>query len=1157
MKKRKIGIIVSICLLCLLSAGVVACKKPAAVAGGYDESGFGGSSNDYTEALVTDKKVTVDGNLDEACWAASKELDYTHENVRVRVKTVFGDLGFYVGFTVADPHVYGNPDRDVWKGSSVEIYVDRYDAMFKSIRTFQYRLSALNRHETLYGYATPEDNWTMTQLPIYGQTQVQGVLNSGATQGMTAEIFVRWDALGYDFTAENFIAPTQVKFMPVYNQSSGAGRDDARDFWVNNGGDIANPLHYHTFDANGYVDADAAGATIGDSAYGRAKSPGWDMTREGEGIVTSDVSGDQTVYFKNVYAENYAVTALVTFNEALPYIQGTTVALDPYPKAGLIAASENTVQAYILDYAPEKRSTGAVEGMFFQKGNPDPRDEYWKLHDSTDLSDYARSDQTVRLTTVKVGRYLLAFIGDGDTPKFGGTFAAMREVAETEGKASPGFYTLGCSATFTDYDATTDTAVITQKTEGILSILDVVQTRGGALTAEQSGYRTGEVATIEIVTYDGYMLTSVKVGDVEKLGEVENGRLSVAMTDATVTVTPTFTRATDVHTVSGAVKVTAGNGTVHDLRVRVDGGNETGKICNLYDCYDDGTFEIDLPRGNYTLTVTADGRTAGTVEVTVASSDVDLGTVGIHGGWAFDGAVVTVGSETTVRGFNQYREVTGLSADAFVIKTNLRRADGKFTTDGTWETGGIGIKAAGTVYRVYVMREGDHIVVYLGVDGGECCEYRQGGSYAGTGAPIDVELAFIDGEIHLLLDGKTHYLLNAANTPNVSLKPVFTANGNRSFGFITIGKDMVFSDYDFMTGRAAATASVAAMRRTVTMPASIEGGTLTASNSRPFLGETVTLSANLTDNYIFSSVKLGDTEIKDLFEDGVYRFTVTGDVTVAASTEQAELHNVTGTVSFGTLDPDFAGATVKAGSRTGTVQGDGTFTVRLPHGVYNLTVSSPRYASVVQRITVGETDMAVGTLTFTRYRFEEDGGYAYNADGSVALNGGNFSAVHFAGVNARDGFTLSFDLKRADNVTDVQGSWETGGFVIRKNGLDYKFWIISLQDNHSFGLYVYPPDNNWNNKIEIKLDGTHYDGTGAPLNLQVKYDGTSVALTMNNDTVYTIDVEKLDGNARTVYAPLFESLAADDTVGFGLLKVECPVDVLFENISYTVSKENL
>lgn len=1160
MKKRtgKLWFVLLVCML--LAASLFAACANKKTTDPVDESGFGGSSNDYTDALETDRFIEIDGKLDEECWQGQKQFDFTFENVRVQVTTVFGDLGFYIGFTVKDGHVYACEGRDVWKGSSIEIYVDRADAGIKSTRTFQYRLSAIDRAETLYGYATAEDGWTMTYLPIYGRTQVQGVLNSGSTEGMTAEVFVRWDALGYDYTAENFVAPETVKFMPVYNQSSGAEIDSARDFWVGNGGDQANPLHYHIFDKDGFTDADADGAVIGDSAYGRAKSPGWDISDEADGAITSDIAGDQTIYFKNVYAENYAVTTLMTFNEALNFVQGMIWAPDPYPKAGLIAASEGTVHAYILDYDASHRSSGKAEGMFFQKGNPEPRADYWGMTGNADISQYCKSNEPVRMTAVKYGRYLLYYVGGKDTARYGGTFVGMREVAEVAGKASPGFYTLGCSVTFTDYAATEDEAMIAEKIDGILSIIKLEQTRGGALSVEKTGYKQGESATVTVETYAGYVLSSLQVGGVEKLGEVVNGQITVTMNAPIVTVTPTFTRTADEKTVRGKIELLGGNVTIDTLLLSVTGGGASGQINCVFDVEEDGSFAVALPKGDYKLVILTDGVKAYERQLSLAE-DTDLGTIAVKSGWLFDGDVSTdAQGNTTVKGYNQFRAVRNLSATEFYVSTRLQRQDGNFDVRGTWETGGIGIEVDGVVYRIYVMSEGTagNIVVYLGVDGGDAVEYRQGGTYRGTGAPIQIELVMIDGEIHLMLDGKTHYLLNAANTPSASLKRLFTSQSDRTFGFATVGKYMVFSDYDFGVGHDAAAARMDLKFRGNVTVGETDNVTVTASSNKPYFGETVTLDIALADSYFLDWIKLNGEDWTDRIENGKLTFVFTDDVTVTAQASYQATYAVTGSFAYASgLFTEGDVVTVAAGAAQGTVDAAAkTFTIHLPAGAHTVSLHSSRFVSQTFDVTLTDADYAVAdTLTFARFKFEEATGNAYTGD-AIDLTG-NFTTAHFAGVEGKDGFTLKTTLQRTDNSFDVTGTWQSGGFVIRKNGGDYKFWLISGENTGKVMLYGYDPTNNYDNKIGLSLN-YDYRGTGAPLTLRVVYTGSVIRLILDDVYVFTLDKAALYSAQIDLFGALFETNAGD-TVSFGLLSAEPPQGcaIRFSDTSYRLGASAL
>ena len=141
---------------------------------------------------------------------------------------------------------------------------------------------------------------------------------------------------------------------------------------------------------------------------------------------------------------------------------------------------------------------------------------------------------------------------------------------------------------------------------------------------------------------------------------------------------------------------------------------------------DEGEYAFTLPNGVYSVTVTVDGIDKVQKEITVNGADLSLGKTEVPLNWVFEGGVtVNKNGAVTVTGFNQFRAVKGVSATDFAMNAYLYRADGKFDQEGSWETGGFGIKVANTVYRIYTMRENANtVVVYLGIDGGATQEYR-------------------------------------------------------------------------------------------------------------------------------------------------------------------------------------------------------------------------------------------------------------------------------------------------------------------------------------------------------------------------------------------------------------------------------------------------
>ena len=167
----------------------------------------------------------------------------------------------------------------------------------------------------------------------------------------------------------------------------------------------------------------------------------------------------------------------------------------------------------------------------------------------------------------------------------------------------------------------------------------------------------------------------------------------------------------------------------------------------------------------------------------------------------------------TVDSYNTFWDFAGVStSEGFAVQFSLERTDGNFTVDGTWETGGLGVKIGNTVYRIYVMAAKQFgTMIYLGVDNGALKEYRVGGNYAGTGAPITITAAFYNGEIHLFFEG-AHHVLNIANTGVDGLNEVF-GDAEKSIGLIEIGTGLKFSNVSYAIGNAAAQKAIAEMEK--------------------------------------------------------------------------------------------------------------------------------------------------------------------------------------------------------------------------------------------------------------------------------------------------------------------------------------------------------
>ncbi len=780
----------------------------------YDESGFTGTTNQYSLKLESDSFITIDGKLDESCYASQNWFTYTYEGVQVSVTTVFGEKGFYVAFKVLDPHVYALESRSVWMGSSVEMYIERYGVDNKSAQSVQYRLSALDVVEMLKGVETIEDKWKWTYRPIYGLTEViGGELNSGYTEGLNAEIFVRWDALGYDMDSSSFTVPDRVKIMPVYNQSSGAKTDSQREYWVNNGGEINDPRDYWVFDDTGYVNADKDLAEVGDAEFGRAKTAGWDLTKVLDKEVSTNIDANkQAIYFKGINDTNYVFTTLVQFNGKGSYSYN--------PKAGIILAGNETTQSFLIDYS--KTTTATAQGFTFNAGNPDPK-ELWTFSSAYKL-DTLNIDplQPIRLTGIKVGKYLMIFVGDANTPRYGGTLVTQIEDNVLSGNATPGLMTIDCFATFTDFEASNDPATIAKYTSGVFSVLTLDNQTGGDLTSSATGYAYNTTAKVQIQSTSGYELSSIKVGYknaddevvglVEKINEIVDGELSIYMDKDEIVVQPTWIASTATNKGQLTATVTGKDNfcTYADITyLLTDGKTFTrGKLTTA-----SLLRARNVPYGEYELIFYVNGLLNSRQTVTMNASTVALGDIILEQKIPVgdgSGAGVTLPSGATYNEADQSISMPAKTnflmykySGGFQFGISLARNDGEKEVSGTWGTGGLAVLSGGNMYRIFVMRENENdIVVYINNETNWAqAEYRQGGTTWGTGAPISFDIAFCNGEIRLVINKSVQYVLTKTNakgydgveyTVPSELNYLFDHSGEREVGICAIDVDITF-----------------------------------------------------------------------------------------------------------------------------------------------------------------------------------------------------------------------------------------------------------------------------------------------------------------------------------------------------------------------------
>ena len=624
---------------------------------------------DNTNRLETDDFIVVDGNLDDTVWNGKKKMFIEYDGVQMNVTTTLGDKGFYVAYDVRDSRLYAIDGRDDRDNAGFEIYFDRSDAETVGSQTHMYRMSLVGQNAYYKGNA--ESGWTQVDsLPIIGKYSVDGELNSGYSQGATGEIFVGWDALGYDGDAEGFVAPTQIKIFPAYNRSSGSHMSDKNEIKLTPTGNVNSMRDYYLFDKDGYVQADVAGATVGDSLFGRVKTSGWDISKEAENEVKSTAAGDRFIYFTNTQKTDYVVTAKIKFVGALSGDE---------PKAGLmLGANGSALYSFVIDYSEEGKSSPRGQLLERNVGAYGVK-EYRTLGEYVALSDMDLQSE-VRLTGIKRGGYLYVFVGGGETEKFfGDTLVAIYDCKKISKNATPGFMTVDSQAIFTDYAITDDADKIAGLLDDRVTTVTVKKNIDGVITESKSEYMRNQSATYDVYTDVGYRLKSVTIDGVDVLNDpsvFHDGKLSINLVNANYLIEYVYDSvAKPVYRVSGSVIIDADKQS-KDVEIKIVNTDSDRHqfVCELTE---GGTFGADLPNGRYEAIISCDGISKH-IEFEISNNDFEfdpimLKTINIR---VEGGAIVN----------EKVGDIKVLKDEPIKISYNGKPGDGKFfdcfTVDG-------------------------------------------------------------------------------------------------------------------------------------------------------------------------------------------------------------------------------------------------------------------------------------------------------------------------------------------------------------------------------------------------------------------------------------------------------------------------------------------
>ena len=423
-----------ICLIAVLMCCLVACGNTS-----VPQYSFTQPENDFSyydwRVLKSDDEITLDGQMDEALWNTQSALIFGDTDIRMHVKTYFGEKALYVGIYVEDREVYSNPERADWRNSGVELHLASAKATART-EAIQLRIEADGRMGSLIGVdetftnldkAVIQYGWNYDYVPFYAKVSVDGELNTSECNGVGFEVMIPWKSLHMEGKGDCLI-------LPAYNHTSGYGMEEGVGRkHIQASGNMNDVQSYQPFGATGFTGYNEEATDIlGASVTGRLGTTGWDMSEKAEGIAASVKSGQQYVFFKQAQlASSYTVTTTVSHVTSL---SGTG-------KVGIICGmnSQQWMAVFVVFHDDGSQSVDVIE--------MDDYGWYYGQSESVNLSD----ELTGGSFTMRVEReneQVSVYINDALVMETTSTFLSQDGI--------PGFFTIDAKAQYSQYSYIND-----------------------------------------------------------------------------------------------------------------------------------------------------------------------------------------------------------------------------------------------------------------------------------------------------------------------------------------------------------------------------------------------------------------------------------------------------------------------------------------------------------------------------------------------------------------------------------------------------------------------------------------------------------------------------------------------------------------------------
>ncbi len=501
-KGRRKKIILVVCLIVLLAAAVTAGLY--FLMNGEDKIPEGETYQwTYKKPFgrETDEGMVIDGKLDEKAWEGQRQLVQMENGVKMTATTVFTEKGLYVGLEALDKNVIWKLRHAYGSNSSFKVIITKKDEIMYAQNNYGLSFPT-TRHAFLEIDAKTCRSFRET--PYQGKAYVDGELNSGDTNGISAELFLTWEDLHYteEELGEDGV-PEAVEIYVSY-QARGAG-DNA------GGSQIAASFTkewqfetYFHFDKGGLI-VDYDSETVGHATEGPAASDQWTIaTKNGKETATATEERLQVLWLKGGYSTDFIAETTI-----LPL----KTELNINNRCGFVVYQNSSTYNFYGVMGKTIASGNSVSLATWQETDA----YHWenKAGASETVIEKGYTADTIRLKVIKKGAYLFYFYND--------EYWGYEYIGDLEDASYVGLFTNG-AATFSDWKYTDYSG----KTDDLRKILSKyvyfvttsgVKARGSVLTSLEA-VKKGDSITLTVIPASGCILTDFTVNGKDMYDEL-------------------------------------------------------------------------------------------------------------------------------------------------------------------------------------------------------------------------------------------------------------------------------------------------------------------------------------------------------------------------------------------------------------------------------------------------------------------------------------------------------------------------------------------------------------------------------------------------------------------------------------------------------------